>query len=539
MSGGVDNLGATYIAGAGLGASTAAGFSLVMQQGPQPGQIFPLVGGTQTIGRAPDNQIHIADVTISKQHAGLTVQPNGVFIKDMGSSNGTFVNGQQITNVTPLKSGDTLQIGTNVTLGVQGPGGAMPVQSAAGDRRSGGLGMIVAVVILLAAIGFGGAIWFMWPLSQFSSSQAEATIPLPLETTLPPAPTPTVTPTSVPQATITFNLDKDTVQLGQCATLRWKVTHAKEVRLDGEKVSAEGSHKVCPQEDTTIYRLTALSLEGETEEQAITLNVPPTPLPPPGVEIEFTAHQSTVEFGDCTTLHWQVKNANEVRRETKKVGLTGSEQVCPQEPNSTYTLLVQTLEGENIERVVTINVPPTPVPTALPTSTPKPQNPVIDKFMADQNALNQGSCTTLRWQVRNAQTVRLDGNAVANQGSQQVCPTASANTYNLVATGGGGSVQSSLTLVINTPTPTPVIVYVQPTPAPQPVSVSACVVVDNDGCYVYHWNIQGVQTLHFNGQGITSPGQSGQHCTFFPEAVLRITHRDGRVEEIRNWSPCY
>ena len=91
-----------------------------------------------------------------------------------------------------------------------------------------------------------------------------------------------------------------------------------------------------------------------------------------------------------------------MRRETKKVGLTGSEEVCPTDSANTYSLLVQTLDGENVEQTVSIIVPPTPVPTHTPhpaTATPKPkaqaQNPIIDKFIADQNSLNQGSCNHL------------------------------------------------------------------------------------------------------------------------------------------------
>ena len=84
-------------------------------------------------------------------------------------------------------------------------------------------------------------------------------------------------------------------------TLRWQVENAKEVRLDGEKVIDEGSHKVCPQEASKTYRLTALSLDGETSEESVTLTVPPTPLPPPGVDIEFTVDNTTISYGDCTT----------------------------------------------------------------------------------------------------------------------------------------------------------------------------------------------------------------------------------------------
>ncbi len=467
----VSDLGATYIPGPGADSpAVVSAFSLVVQQGPQPGQTFPLVDGTQTIGRAPGNEIHIAEPTISKQHARLTVQSNGVFVQDLGSANGTFVNGQRITNATPLKAGDTLQIGSSVVLGVKGPGLAVPVPATAPPvvvvppTRGAGLGWLMAVVALVVIIALAAAAWVVWQSVQPAAEQTDTVVSSPtVEPTATTTEEPTATP--LPQVMIDFSVDKTTLQLGQCATLRWRVENAKEVRLDGESVPPDSSRKVCPQEPTKTYRLTALSLDGETEEQAIALTVPPTPLPPPDLEIEFTADQTSVTFGQCTTLRWRVENAQEVRLAGDKVGATGSERVCPTEPDNIYKLVVQPLEGASLEQIVTITVPPTPMPTPtatptlVPTATPVPQQPrtpVIDKFIADQYSLNQGSCTSLRWTVRNAQTVQLSGGEignqnVGNQGARQVCPPAASTTYNLVATGSGGSDQRSIT--INTSAP--------------------------------------------------------------------------------------
>jgi uncharacterized Zn-binding protein involved in type VI secretion len=342
--------------------------------------------------------------------------------------------------------------------------------------------------------------------------------------------------------------------LGECTTLHWSVQNAQEVRLDGERVPVEGSRKVCPQEASKTYRLTILSLDGETKEQAIALTVPPTPPPPPGLQFEFTADQTTVSFGECTTLRWSVQNAQAVLLEGEKVASLGTQQVCPQEPANAYQLVVDPLEGEIVEQTIIIDVPATPMPTSTPvptaTSKPQPQNPVIDKFIADQYNLNQGSCTTLRWTVRSAQTVRLDGNQVASQGNQRVCPTASTNTYNLVATGaGGGSVQTSVSLVVIAPTPTAVIIvvtptpiYVQPPPIPSgPASIKACVEVLGGACYIYRWEIDNVKEVHFDGKGVTGHGHTDMLCgsdyNIGKKGVLIVTHVDGRKERANFYPP--
>ena len=109
--------------------------TLTVQTGSMAGQVFQLVSGSQTIGRVSGNQIVINDPTISRQHAQLTVQAEGVWIQDLGSSNGTFVNGQRITSSTWLKPGDSLQIGTSIVLGVQAQG--VPIAAPAGPGFAG------------------------------------------------------------------------------------------------------------------------------------------------------------------------------------------------------------------------------------------------------------------------------------------------------------------------------------------------------------------------------------------------------------------
>ena len=73
----------------------ADAFKLVSTSGDQSIDVKP---GTQlVVGRAVNSDVPIYDPTISRQHAQLTVQNGGVLVKDLGSSNGTFLNGSRIT----------------------------------------------------------------------------------------------------------------------------------------------------------------------------------------------------------------------------------------------------------------------------------------------------------------------------------------------------------------------------------------------------------------------------------------------------------
>lgn len=68
-----------------------------------------------TVGRNFDNDIHISDSTVSGRHARIILNPDYRYIEDMGSTNGTFVNGHRITRHT-LSSGDQIMIGQHLMV---------------------------------------------------------------------------------------------------------------------------------------------------------------------------------------------------------------------------------------------------------------------------------------------------------------------------------------------------------------------------------------------------------------------------------------
>ena len=84
---------------------------VVRSGGGRAGEHFSPKGEQTTIGRSPDNDIFLDDVTVSRKHAVLSQNGDRFQIEDLGSLNGTFVNRRRIESPTRLESGDEVQIG--------------------------------------------------------------------------------------------------------------------------------------------------------------------------------------------------------------------------------------------------------------------------------------------------------------------------------------------------------------------------------------------------------------------------------------------
>jgi len=91
-------------------------YQLLMRSGPTPGKIFELNQNEMTIGRDVLNAIAINDPEISRRHALLALQPGGYMIEDLGSTNGTFVNGQRLMGPHLLRPGELVLLGETVSL---------------------------------------------------------------------------------------------------------------------------------------------------------------------------------------------------------------------------------------------------------------------------------------------------------------------------------------------------------------------------------------------------------------------------------------
>ncbi len=93
-----------------------AAFRLVVKTGPNPGTTFDLTKEVTLVGRDVTNDITVGDSEISRQHARLTRTPGGYVIEDLGSTNGSYVNGERLVAPRVLSPGDLLGMGENVTL---------------------------------------------------------------------------------------------------------------------------------------------------------------------------------------------------------------------------------------------------------------------------------------------------------------------------------------------------------------------------------------------------------------------------------------
>jgi len=91
-------------------------FRLVVQAGPSVGNAFRLTPPEVTVGRNPDATIALSDATVSWQHARLTAHGAAWTIADLGSTNGTSVNGERIepNREVPIDPGAEIRLGDAV-----------------------------------------------------------------------------------------------------------------------------------------------------------------------------------------------------------------------------------------------------------------------------------------------------------------------------------------------------------------------------------------------------------------------------------------
>jgi hypothetical protein len=87
-----------------------SGALVIRSGGGRVGQSFPLQGERMTIGRSPEAEIFLDDVTVSRDHAVLVRRSGTWFLDDSGSLNGTYVNRRRIDS-HKLEDGDELQVG--------------------------------------------------------------------------------------------------------------------------------------------------------------------------------------------------------------------------------------------------------------------------------------------------------------------------------------------------------------------------------------------------------------------------------------------
>ena len=89
---------------------------LTVITGAAAGQIFKLSKGEAVIGRAPNAAIRVVDDGVSRNHARIRHDSSGLFLDDLESRNGTYVNGARLSGSTVLREGDKIQVGRTTVL---------------------------------------------------------------------------------------------------------------------------------------------------------------------------------------------------------------------------------------------------------------------------------------------------------------------------------------------------------------------------------------------------------------------------------------
>jgi pSer/pThr/pTyr-binding forkhead associated (FHA) protein len=446
------------------------------------GQICTLGYEPVTIGRHEDNTIVLPDPLVSRHHTEIAMQGGRWVIRDLGSANGTYVNGQRITGPRVLDHGDSIQVGhthfqtqlaeawarQDTLVERLRPEDVLEARS----RRPWlpvalGLAAVVVVVALLVGMlailsgtgddeGVGGT-----QVSQTTVS-ATATEPvLPTDTLRPAKPTgtaiPTIAPPSPPPTAAPptagppptdsaaaqpligfFRADPATIETGQCTRLEWgQVENATSITLSGVgPVSSAGRLDVCL-DSSKSYSLQATGPRGTAEE-----TVEITVQPPSGSIIEyFRVVPSFIAPGDCALLEWgKVDNATSAVIEPGigGVGTPGNQEVCP-DSTTTYVLTARNPQGSSTAWI-TLIVSGESVP-----------NPVIAFFTAGPGNIQAGQCTTLSWgKVDYATSVTIDPGigGVGTPGSKEVCP-GRTTTYVMTAVGPSGTTESSLEVSVS------------------------------------------------------------------------------------------
>lgn len=99
----------------GPGAPPVEAAWLRVVRGPNAGSVFTSTGAGTSLGRHPESDVFLDDITVSRRHAAVEREGDGWRVRDAGSLNGTYVNGERVESA-PLSEGDEIQIGRYVIV---------------------------------------------------------------------------------------------------------------------------------------------------------------------------------------------------------------------------------------------------------------------------------------------------------------------------------------------------------------------------------------------------------------------------------------
>src|SRR5215468_3106210 len=89
---------------------------LIVIRGLNVGEMYKLGAAESIIGRGQGCEVEILDDGISRRHAAIAIGAGGVTLRDIGSRNGTYVNGQRVEAPVALHDGDKIQLSSTTIL---------------------------------------------------------------------------------------------------------------------------------------------------------------------------------------------------------------------------------------------------------------------------------------------------------------------------------------------------------------------------------------------------------------------------------------
>jgi serine/threonine protein kinase len=237
-----------------------------------------------------------------------------------------------------------------------------------------------------------------------------------------------------------FTADPASIQAGGTATLSWSVSRSGDYPIEivnVGQVDPEGTHQVQPT-STTVYTLTAISKSGKSVSKAVTVTVTGAPPPPAAAKpeiVSFQAAPGSIKAGEKTLISWSVKNASEVTIGGQRVPNEGQAEVSPKQSVS-YQLIAKSADGSTVDQ--TLNVLVTPAGTGLQ----------IIGFLFEPSVIQPGQTTHLRWSVRGATSVEIQGLGRVPATGDRIVRVPRSLTATLVATGGGRTAREQASITV-------------------------------------------------------------------------------------------
>jgi hypothetical protein len=278
--------------------------------------------------------------------------------------------------------------------------------------------------------------------------------------------------TSARPVIISFTASSTSIMAGESVTLSWVVSGVETISLidlAGVTIPVTGSSQVVTPTVTTAYRLMATNQAGSTyQDLTVTVteaapNPPDEPSGPPPEIISFTATPSEIEPGEEVTLRWEVTGEDYVLVDFAEVPAGATSLTVSPTATERYSLYAFNAFGHTTsEVVVTVtesgsepDPEPEPEPDPEPEPEPTPEPPVINSFTASSGTIDEGDTVRLRWDVDNADMLRISPDVGSVTGSSVVISPDETTTYTLTASNDDGSDKASVRVRVRDPEPPP------------------------------------------------------------------------------------